>query len=218
MTIDIISYTDSQFAKLTQEQILEVRSAQLKKNKLLEKLETEKRKEKYRLIKNGVFLSKIWQLYCEKLQREYEQEVENIRDALLFYLRFTWKAEEGDSSNVPYSVNYSLTMEERFAIVKSYYESAFADAVLRYETFAKDEVAVAYLGELYAPLHDHFYILAYKRKRVGLEKERRVFLRDIKSLEDFRAFWQAKKGGKKKEEKCAKKKLLRACFFCWDLI
>lgn len=161
MIIDIISYTDSQFAKLTQEQILEVRSAQLKKNKLLAKLEEEKRKEKYRLIKNGVFLSKIWQLYCEKLQREYEQEVENIREALLFYLRFTWKAEGEIESHAPYKVNYSLTIEERFTIVRSYYEAAFEDAVERYQTFLKDEIAVTYLGELYAPLHDHFYILAY---------------------------------------------------------
>ena len=66
MVIDIISYTDTQYAALSEEQILEVQQAQLKKNRLLIKLEEDKRKEKYRLIENGVFLSKIWDLYCEK--------------------------------------------------------------------------------------------------------------------------------------------------------
>ena len=34
MTIDIISYTDAQFAALTAEQLLEVQQAQLKKKEL----------------------------------------------------------------------------------------------------------------------------------------------------------------------------------------
>ena len=38
MTIDIISYTDEQFAAMTEEQILEVESVQLKKNRLTKKL------------------------------------------------------------------------------------------------------------------------------------------------------------------------------------
>ena len=155
MTIDIISYTDVQYAALTKEQILEVEAAQLKKNRLFIKLEEEKRKEKYRLIENGIFLSKIWELYCEKLQKEYDQEVENIRDSLLFYLRFVG----GGASSAPYTVDYSLKMEDRFQVVRSYYETTYPDAYERYQAFKKDEVAVVYLGELYAPLHDYFYDL-----------------------------------------------------------
>ena len=48
MTIDIISYTDEQFAAMTEEQILEVESVQLKKNRLTKKLGEEKRTEKFR--------------------------------------------------------------------------------------------------------------------------------------------------------------------------
>lgn len=164
MTIDIISYTDTQYAALTEEQILEVQAAQLKKNKLLIKLEEDKRKEKYRLIENGVFLSKIWELYCEKLQKEYDNEVENIRESLLFYLRFTSKTESGSTetgpTNAPYLVDYSLTVEERFFIVKEYYLTTYADAEERYDAFLKDEVAIVYLGETYAPLHDYLGELA----------------------------------------------------------
>ena len=62
MVIDIISYTDAQFAALSEEQILEVKSAQLKKNKLDLNLEENLLKAKQRLIENGTFLSDLFSL------------------------------------------------------------------------------------------------------------------------------------------------------------
>ena len=156
MKIDIISYTDAQYATLTHEQLLQVKSAQLKKNRLLLKLEEDMQAEKNRLLKNGVFLSRIWELYCKKLTEEYNVEVENIRDSLLFYLRFSVKPDDAQTNSVPYVVDYSLTMEERFHIVKNYYEATYEDGGERFATFKKDAVAVSYLGELYAPLYDYF--------------------------------------------------------------
>lgn len=153
MIIDIISYTDAQYAALTEEQLLEVKSAQLKKNKLDSALEEEKLAEKHRLIDNGTFLSNVWELYCAKLQAQHDTEVENLRESLLFYLRFSAKA---DSSDVGYTVDYALSIEERFAIVKQYYEMHYTDGAERFEAFKADKVAVAYLGELYAPLYDYF--------------------------------------------------------------
>ncbi len=155
MNIDIISYTDEQFAALSVEQLEQVREAQLKKNKLTAKLDKEKQEEKFRLVENGIFLSSIWDVYCQKLETEYEAEVETIREALLFYLRFSTKEEE--ESSAPYTVNYALTMEERFAIVRQYYEYTYSDAKECYNAFIADPVAKTYLGELYSPLHDYFY-------------------------------------------------------------
>ena len=43
MEIDIISFTDEQFAALTEEQLLEVENVQMKKNRLTEDLEDESR-------------------------------------------------------------------------------------------------------------------------------------------------------------------------------
>ena len=156
MIIDVISYTDEQFASLSVEQLEQVREAQMKKNKLTAKLEKEKAEEKFRLVEQGIFLSSIWRLYCEKLQAEYDLEVEHIRESLLFYLRFSTKDEEQDKT-APYSVNYALTVEERFAIVRQYYETTYQDAKARYNAFLADPIAKTYLGELYAPLHDYFY-------------------------------------------------------------
>lgn len=159
MKIDIISYTDEQFAVLTEEQLKQVREAQMKKNKLTAKLEKDKEKEKFRLVKQGIFLSSIWDLYCQKLKAAYDAEVDEVREALLFYLRFSTKEEQESQS--PYTVDYALTIEERYAIVKQYYETAYTDATERYGAFLSDPIAKTYLGELYATLHDYFYRWAY---------------------------------------------------------
>lgn len=155
MTIDIISYTDAQFAALTEEQLLEVQSAQLKKNRLQAALEEDLQKQKYRLIDNGIFLSTIWRVIQWKLNRTYETEVENIRNGLLFYLRYSGKSPE-EIGDAPYEVDYSLSDEERFAVVKTYYETAYANGEERFAAFKVDAVARRYLGELYAPLYDYF--------------------------------------------------------------
>ncbi|MBQ8322564.1 MAG: hypothetical protein IJX91_01210 [Clostridia bacterium] len=155
MTIDIISYTAEQFAALTAEQLLEVKTAQLQKNRLLLKLEEEKEKEKQRLLDNGTFLSPIWALYCEKLTAEYEQEITQVREALLFYLQYSSKVDEGDG--FPYLVDYSLSLDERVTIVKEYYETTYnKDWAAILEAYKLDRVAVAYLGEYYGALYDHF--------------------------------------------------------------
>ena len=102
MTIDIISFTDEQFAQLSEEQILEIENAQLEKNRLTQKLEEEKRTERFRLLKAGVFRSPVWEKLCAELDTGYQQEVENIRDGLLFYLRFAFRP---DSGAAPYPVD-----------------------------------------------------------------------------------------------------------------
>ena len=150
MTIDIIAYTDAQFAALTEEQILEVESAQLKKNRLTAQLEEDKRREKYRLLEAGVFRSAVWERLCAELQAAYDQEVENLRDGLLFYLRFTARP----GGEAPYPLDYALTYEERLAGVREYYEKTYTDAGERFAAFAADETAKGYLGELYAPLYE----------------------------------------------------------------
>ena len=156
MVIDIISYTDEQFAVLSEEQLLEVQQAQLKKNRLKAALDEDMQKEKFRLIDNGIFLSTIWRLVQWKLNKTYESEVQNIRDSLLFYLRYSSKPETGEAEEAPYTVDYSLSDTERFNIVKEYYETNYSDGEERFEVFKADTVAVKYLGELYAPLYDYF--------------------------------------------------------------
>jgi hypothetical protein len=155
MVIDIISYTREQFALLTAEQLLEIQEAQMKKNALDRKLEADMLEEKHRLINRGMFLSGIWEKYCEKLRAVHAQEIELLREALLFYLQFAAKPDEGDVETAPYTVDYSLEMADRYFIVRDYYLSAYTEASARMEAFKKDQVARQYLGELYATLYDY---------------------------------------------------------------
>lgn len=55
MEIDIISYTDEQFASMTDEQILEVENVQLKKNRLTERLKEKKQRGKVQAAESGRF-------------------------------------------------------------------------------------------------------------------------------------------------------------------
>ena len=121
MTIDIISFTDEQFAFLSETQIQEIKNVQAQKDELTSALAEKKRKEKFRLIKNGVFRSAIYDSICAALDVEYAATVESLKERLLFYLRFSSKINDTESENSPYVVNYSLTYEERYNIVKDYY-------------------------------------------------------------------------------------------------
>jgi len=157
MTIDIISYTDEQFAKLTQEQILEVRSAQLKKNTLTKQLQDKLNAERHRFAKNGMLLSSAWESFSENLTAEYEGKITQIRDALLFYLQFTMRPEEESS---PYPLDYSLSMEDRYYAVRDYYLATYSSAKERFNKFEEDDNAQSYLGEYYGVLHNYFKNIA----------------------------------------------------------
>ncbi len=159
-SIDIITFTDKQFSLLTKGQLQTIKTAQQKKNRLYKDLQNTLRKEKHRLVKNGVFRSEIYNLLSERLTEEYEQEIALMQKCLLFYLQYSMKPNEGDANTVQYEVNYAYPMEERLEIVKSYYEDTYDNADERYAAFLLDIVAPQYVGEYYAALADYLYLLA----------------------------------------------------------
>lgn len=153
MKIDIISYTEEQYAVLNAEQIQEIQEAQVKKLRLERKLAEDLRAERERLIGRGIFHSDMFEPIERKLTAECEQEISWIREALLFYLHYASKL-NGDS---PYRLDYSLSEGERFVIVREYYESTYTDGAERFEAFKADQNAKTYLGELYKAMYDYFY-------------------------------------------------------------
>lgn len=160
MTIDIISYTEEQFAALSTEKLEEIRSAQLKKNKLTAALEEKLKAEKQKLVDRGAYPSDVWGKIEEKLRTKYAADVQIIRDGLLFFLHYVAEDENKNTSlsGVPYKVDYSLSVEERMLIVKEYYETTYVDAAQRFTAFKEDSFVKVYIGELYLPLHDYFYV------------------------------------------------------------
>lgn len=152
MEIDIISYTPSQFSLLSSEQLLQVQEAQMKKNALLRKLEDELQKEKEKLIENGMLHAGIWAKVEQQLKSQCDEEIAWVRDTLLFYLQY---AGADELVNVPYNVDYTLSIEERLEIVKAYYYQTYTEPLERLNTYAKDKVAMQYLGEVYSLLYDY---------------------------------------------------------------
>lgn len=95
MNIDVITLTDAQFALLTEEQIDKVRAAQTKKNALTAQLAADMKKQKYALVRAGIFRSCVYEKACEELTAAYDKKVATLREGLLFYLQFCAKPESG---------------------------------------------------------------------------------------------------------------------------
>lgn len=160
MVIDVINYTSEQFAALSTEQILEVKRVQLSKNRLTRKLEEKKKTEKFRLLEAGIFCSEIWNKICAELEEVYTQEVDGLREGLLFYLHYGEQQSTPSDTDSPYPLDYSLTGAERAVVVKEYYLSAYTSPTERYAAFLKDQAAKRYLGEFYAGLYDYLKYLS----------------------------------------------------------
>jgi hypothetical protein len=160
MVIDIIDYQDTQYIQLGEYRLERVRLAQLEKNKLLSQLAKDKRRAKYKLLKNGTYRSGIYASVCAELERQCEEEIKALRDGLLFYLRYSMRPDASPVPDVdaPYEVDYSFSDEMRLSVVKGYYESTYTDPGERFNAFAADEVAPQYLGELYKALYDFFKV------------------------------------------------------------
>ena len=158
MIIDIINYTEAQLAALSAEKVLEIRETQLKKNRLEKELQERLIKEKQNLINRGIYPSNIWDKLVAKWTAEYEEQVEILRESLIFFLHYAADAAPIVTPSAPYEVDYSLSEGDRMLIVKAYYETTYADARERFIAFKKDDFVKVYIGELYAPLYDYFYV------------------------------------------------------------
>ncbi len=158
MVIDIIGYTEEQYAALSTGKLQKILSAQAKKNALLKKLQERLLKEKQRLIDRGIYTSNIYSKLETELTEACDAEITAIRDALTFYLRYVadGKSQDKKPEGVPYEVDYSLSEEERMAVVRAYYERAYSDTTARFNAFVADTFAKSYLGEMYAPLYHYF--------------------------------------------------------------
>ena len=162
MVVDILDYTDEQLDSLSQKQRLLVYTAQAKKNRLENKLKDDIKKEWDNVLKNGTFHSPIYKKAKEELEKRYNMEVEILKEKLRFDLVCEESSGGSDSvTDVPYVVDYELTYDERYIIVRDYYVNNYASPMDGYNAFLLDDFAVAYLGDLYSTLFDYLYLRAY---------------------------------------------------------
>ena len=159
MVIDIVAFTNKQMNALSEKQLRKIKSVQLKKNRLKRALDKNMTAERNRLINGGLFHSDLYELLKADLQKAYDDEIEVMKEELLVSL--TDLALEDGVPRAPYTLDFDLSYEERFDIVKDYYMGEYSDDVHRFMKFKEDEVAIIYLGEYYKPLYDYLLGLAY---------------------------------------------------------
>ena len=152
MIIDVLEYTDEAFDALKKKDQLKIKEAQLKKNTMERALAKKISDEKARLLKNGTFLSSAFDAFCARLQAEYQDELEYLRDALTYDLLY--KEKNKDELSAPYVIDFTLSEQKRMEIVKAYYMQAYENASERLAAYQKDAVAKEYLDDFYNALYD----------------------------------------------------------------
>lgn len=154
MEIDIIEVTEEQLNKFSAVQWQLLRTAQKNKNKLKHNLETDMEIFKKTLLANNTRFSSVYEQKLAALTEEYEYEVEILKEQLLYSLSLgePYPSDE-DLENIGYIVDWSLTYNERYRIVRDYY-LAISDPSERMALYANDEVAKKYLSSYYITLYD----------------------------------------------------------------
>ncbi len=157
MTIDIIDLTDPKYADLNAVQLAMVRAAQAEKNKAVAHCEEEIKELFYYFLGRNTARASALSEETEQLRTERDEEVERIREDLLYRLATEALGNEGNEYGpyrYPENPNYGLSYSQRFLIVREYYMSMAGDAASRLEAYRLDTLARTYLGDFYATLYD----------------------------------------------------------------
>ncbi len=159
MEFDIISLSAEEVQALTTVQLKLLRTAQQKKNALEHEMQQEL--EVYRCLcyTNNVFRSSLYEDKKAELEKEYEYQVEILREQLIFNMSLNEPTHDGETGDdggddTAYIVDYELSYLERYIIVRDYYMS-IEDPAERMALYTADEVAKQYLGSYYSTLYNY---------------------------------------------------------------
>ncbi len=158
MHVDTIDYKQEQYAELSDAQILEIRDAQRKKNDRVAKMYEELRKLRQKAVDNGTLYSRAYDLEKVEVQEDCDSDILRIKEDLIFYLQYASRHENTETNGYP--LDYSLSVEERFVVVRDYYLDAYSDPKERLAEFEKDKIARTFLCETYAAMLDYLWSLA----------------------------------------------------------
>lgn len=161
MTFDIVSYTEDQLAELSEVQMQLLRTAQKKKNELEHKMYSELAMFKKMLYTNGMKNSSLYEHKKAQLNEEFEYQVEILREQLQYSIELNtpFPPDSDEQEEAGYTVDYSLSYADRYAVVRAYYFD-IDDPVERLNLYSADEVAKRYLGEYYTILYNVIYSYA----------------------------------------------------------
>jgi hypothetical protein len=142
-----------------------LRTAQQKKDELERKMRKELDLFKTLVMTNGMEYSTLVTQKEEYLQADVDEQVSVLADNLIYNMSLNEPTTDGDlgesdaDAMAGYIVDYSLSYNERYVIVRDYY-MAIDDPNERLTTYAADEVAKTYLNHYYSTLYNLFYSYA----------------------------------------------------------
>lgn len=159
MIFDIISITEAELKTLSVKQLKLLRAAQQKKDELTENSERELEKFKYKIMAAGMKDSTLLKDKKWAVGKALKYKCAALADNLIFNMNAVGESKNngsgssGGSTETGYLVDYSLSYNERYIIVRNYY-LAIPDVNERMRKYAADEVAKKYLGSYYETLYN----------------------------------------------------------------
>lgn len=162
MQYDIIDLTETELKALTVVQTKLLRTAQQKKNELYRKAEKELAAFRAVVLTAGMKNSNLIEDKKKALQDDLDFQVAVLVDNLIYNMSLNEPTTgddlggEGGDESAGYIVDYSLSYNERYVIVRDFY-MAIEDPNERLALYAADEVAKKYLQSYYYTLYNVLY-------------------------------------------------------------
>lgn len=158
MLYDIIEISEEELKKLTAVQLKMLRTAQQKKDELIHKAELDMKMFRSIVMTAGMARSTLIDDKKAELDGEVQYKCAILADNLIYNMSLNEPPDgnggggDGDES-AGYIVDYSLSYNERYVIVRDYYLS-IADSNERMALYSADETAKKYLSSYYTTLYD----------------------------------------------------------------
>ena len=162
MMFDIIDITEYELKNFTTVQMQLLRTAQKNKNELEYNLEKDMELFTQLVMTNDMKTSTLIEQKRKELEKELNRKVEILVEQLNYNLSLAEPYPEGGGNwddDAPYIVDYTLSYNERYNIVRAYY-LAIEDPSERMALYTSDETARKYLGSYYATLYNVLYTYA----------------------------------------------------------
>ena len=162
MKFDIISLTETELKALTVVQMKMLRTAQQKKDELEHKADKELEMFRTILLTAGMKNSTLYEQKKAELQEEVDYQTAILADNLIYNMSLNEPTNgdelggSGGDESAGYIVDYSLSYNERYVIVRDYY-LAIADPNERMALYAADDTAKKYLSSYYTTLYNVLY-------------------------------------------------------------
>ena len=157
MQFDIIDMSEEELKSLSVAQMKLLRAAQRNKDALVHNAEKQLEEFRLKVLASGMKNSTLLEDMRKTVYNEVDYKCAILADDLIYNLSLSKSGSNsgsgGGSYETGYLVDYSLSYNERYVIVRDYYLQ-FKNVEERMAKYSADEVAKKYLGTYYGTLYN----------------------------------------------------------------